>query len=147
MTPAEKVPSDRRFRVVLDTNVYISALRFPKSPLFCLWERAIHGHYILITSPAIMREFAEKLRVRFQVSDQEATDFVKRIARTATVVQPTMVPDAVSDDPDDNHILACALTGKANLVVSGDRHLLRLKAYDGIPIVRPMDFLRTLGLD
>lgn len=145
MTPAEKVPSDRRFRVVLDTNVYISALRFPKSSLFYLWESAIHGHYILITSPTILREFAEKLRVRFQVSDQEATDFVKRIARTATVVQPTMVPDAVPNDPDDNHILACALAGKVDMVVSGDKDLLRLKEYEGIPIVRPMDFLRALG--
>ncbi|MEI2770866.1 MAG: putative toxin-antitoxin system toxin component, PIN family [Candidatus Competibacter sp.] len=145
MTSAEKAPSDRRFRVVLDTNVYISALRFPKSSLFYLWESAIHGHYILITSPTILREFAEKLRVRFQVSDQEATDFVKRIARTATVVQPTSVPDAVPNDPDDNHIVACALAGKASLIVSGDKDLLRLKEYEGIPIVRPMDFLRALG--
>ena len=49
------------------------------------------------------------------------------------------------DDPKDNHILACALARKVDMVVSGDKDLLRLKEYEGIPIVRPMDFLRTIG--
>jgi putative PIN family toxin of toxin-antitoxin system len=145
MTPPEKPLSDRRLRVVLDTNVYISALRFPESVLFRLWRDAVLGQYILITSPTIIREFAEKLRVRFQVSDEEVADFVKRITRTATLVQPTVVPEAVPADPDDNHILACALAGKVDLIVSGDRHLLQLKEYEGIAIIRPRDFLRTIG--
>jgi hypothetical protein len=54
--------------------------------------------------------------------------------------------DVIREDPPDNRILECAVEGRANLIVSGDRHLRRLKIYQGIPIVRPIDFLRTLGV-
>ncbi len=57
---------------------------------------------------------------------------------------PKSVPHIIKDDPDDDHILACALAGRADLIVSGDRHLLKLKSYKGIGIVRPKDFLHTL---
>ena len=62
------------------------------------------------------------------------------------MIVPRFVLDVIQDDPDDNRILECAVEGKADVIVSGDRTLLRLKSYDGIPIVRPIDFLRTLGL-
>lgn len=72
------------------------------------------------------------------------------MARVASVVQPKTVRadtvlDVVPDDPKDNPILACALAGKVDMVVSGDKHLLRLKEYDGILIIRPLDFLKTVG--
>jgi uncharacterized protein len=51
----------------------------------------------------------------------------------------------IGDDPDDDRILECALAGKADLVVSGDRHLRKLKSFRGIGIVHPSDFLRTLA--
>jgi predicted nucleic acid-binding protein len=56
------------------------------------------------------------------------------------------VPQVITDDVSDNHILACALAGRADFIISGDRHLLNLKEYEGIVIERPVDFLRTLGL-
>ena len=52
----------------------------------------------------------------------------------------------IADDPDDDHILACAREGRADIIVSGNKHLLQLKEYEGIVIERPVDFLRTLGL-
>ncbi len=51
----------------------------------------------------------------------------------------------IASDPDDDRILECALAGNADLIVSGDRHLTRVKAFEGIGIVRPTDFLRMLG--
>jgi predicted nucleic acid-binding protein len=57
-----------------------------------------------------------------------------------------MTIEVIHDDPPDNRILECAIAGQADLIVSGDRHLLKLKSYQGIPIVRPVDFRRTLGL-
>jgi predicted nucleic acid-binding protein len=57
-----------------------------------------------------------------------------------------MTLDVIREDPADNRILECAVEGRANLIVSGDRHLRRLTIYQGIPIVRPVDFLRTLGV-
>jgi predicted nucleic acid-binding protein len=56
------------------------------------------------------------------------------------------MPNVIKEDPADNHILACALAGRANLIVSQDLDLLRLKAYGTIGIISPIDFLNTLGL-
>jgi predicted nucleic acid-binding protein len=54
--------------------------------------------------------------------------------------------DIIHDDPADNRILECGIAGHADVIVSGDRHLLKLKSCKGIPVVRPIDFRRTLGL-
>ena len=69
---------------------------------------------------------------------------VRLLNKTGKVVVPESVPDVIKEDPDDNHILACALAGKANLIVSRDLDLLRLKQYEGIGIMSPIDFLHTL---
>ncbi len=135
-------------RVVLDTNVYISeAYLGQKKKTGNLWLLAIERRYALVVSPFIIHEFMEKLREKFGASEDERESIKKKLAKVAEIVRPEAetVSSAIPDDPDDNHILACALAGKADLIVSGDRHLLTLKEYEGIPIVRPMDFLRTLG--
>jgi predicted nucleic acid-binding protein len=61
-------------------------------------------------------------------------------------VNPSFVLDAVPDDPDDNRVLECAVEGKADFIVSGDRHLLRLGSYEAIEIVTVRQFLETTGL-
>lgn len=132
-------------RVVLDTNVVVSALHFPDGVLSALWRALLDRRYRLILSPALVDEIAPILRERFQWREAKLQNTLRMLVKKADIVRPTTLPDAVPDDPDDNHILACALAGKADLIVSGDRHLLSLKEYEGIPIVRPMDFLRTLG--
>jgi uncharacterized protein len=64
---------------------------------------------------------------------------------TTTPYTPKIVPNVIKDDPTDNHILACAREGQADLIVSGDKHLRRIKVYKGISIIRPTDFLHTLA--
>lgn len=132
-------------RVVLDTNVVVSALHFPDGVLSALWRALLDRRYRLILSPALVDEIAPILRERFQWREAKLQNTLRMLVKKADIVRPTTLPDAVPDDPDDNHILACAVEGNADLIVSGDRHLLTLKEYEGIPIVRPMDFLRTLG--
>jgi putative PIN family toxin of toxin-antitoxin system len=132
-------------RVVLDTNVVVSALHFPDGVLSALWRALLDRRYRLILSPALVDEIAPILRERFQWREAKLQNTLRMLVKKADIVRPTTLPDAVPDDPDDNHILACAVEGNAALIVSGDRHLLTLKEYEGIPIVRPVDFLRTLG--
>jgi len=100
---------------------------------------------MLITSPALLVELARALREKFRLPERDITAYVKQIARRSAVVRPAVRLSVVEDEPD-NRVLECAVAGRADLIVSGDRHLLRLEAYSGIPIVRPIDFVRTLGL-
>jgi len=132
-------------KVVLDTNVYVSAFNYPQGVPFELWRRGVRREYVLLTSPAILRELASVLRTAFQWPEPDIVAQLKVVLRVARLLEPTFTVDAIADDPDDNRILECALTGDADLIVSGDRHLTQLKVFQGIGIVRPIDFLQTLG--
>jgi putative PIN family toxin of toxin-antitoxin system len=134
-----------RLRVVLDTNVLISALHFPDGTLSGLWEPLYDERFRLILSPAIVIELTEKLRGKFGWEEHEFQRLLRVLVRKAEIVRPTVVPEAVPGDTDDNEIVACAVDGKADVIVSGDRHLLKLREYQRIPIVRPMDLLRMVG--
>lgn len=131
-------------RAVFDTNVLISALF--GGPPEDAFQHVIEGDCVLVVSPAILAELAGALRRRFRVSERDITAYVKLIGRAADIVQPSE-PERlhVLEDDADNRVLECAATGRANLIVSGDRHPLKLREHAGIPIVRTVDFLRTLG--
>jgi uncharacterized protein len=64
-----------------------------------------------------------------------------RIQAIALVVEPNVVLDIVGEDPDDNRVLECAVTGEANYVVTGDRHLLKFGSIEGIPILTTRQFM------
>jgi len=115
-----------KLRVVLDTNLYISAFTHPRGPAFQVWKTARERRYLLLVSPAIIREVAAVLREQFAWEEEQVARRVKLVAKLA--------------------VLECAVAGKADLVVSGDQHLRRLKIFQGIPIVSPRDLLRTLGM-
>jgi len=123
-------------RVVLDTNVLIPSLHFPHGALAGLWP-ALHERARLILSPAIIAELAGKLRDRFGWDEGQLQRVLRALVRRADLVRPTTISDAVAGDPDDNHIIACAIAGRADVIVGGDRDLLQLKTYAAIPIVRP----------
>ena len=134
-------------KAVLDTNVLLSAFTKPGGRTVALWVAARERRYQLLISPAIVTEVAEKLRHKFGWEEARVLRRSKLLAKTGKgMIVPRFVLDVIQDDPDDNRILECAVEGKADVIVSGDRTLLRLKSYDGNTIVRPIDFLRTLGL-
>ena len=132
-------------KAVLDTNVLISAFTKPSGRVVRLWYAAQERRYELLISPTIVSETTRKLRSKFHWEDVRTLRQAKLMARAGTLVVPRLTLHVVEDDPD-NRILECAVEGKADLIVSGDRVLLRLKSFQGIPIIRPVDFLRTLGL-
>ena len=130
-------------RVVLDTNVYISAFSYQYGAPFGTWLQAIEGRYALLISPPIVAEIAGVLRRKLLWHDARIIRVVKFISRVAEIVTPK-APLRVIEDEADNRILECAITGRADLIVSGDRHLSRLKSFRGIGIIRPVDFHRIL---
>ena len=135
-----------KLRVVLDTNVYISAFTHPLGAPFRMWRAALQQRYALLTSPAIVAEVGEVLRLQFAWEDAQLIPRMKILVKVAEIVVPKMSLSVVAADDDDNRILECALGGKADLVVSGDHHLRDLKSFQGIGIVRPIDFCRTMQL-
>lgn len=131
-------------KVVLDTNVYISAFHFSEGVCAQLLKYAAEQYYELIVSPVIIQEFASASRRDFQVNEEKHLRFIKFLVRTGKIVAPRDIPDVIKEDPPDNHVLACALAGNANLIVSHDLDFLRHKAYGTIGIMSPIDFLNTL---
>ena len=138
--------SAARLRVVLDSNVYVSAFTHPQGRLFQIWRQAVMRTFHLLVSPAIIDELGGVLRDKFGWQDKETRDRLKLLVKVAEIVNTTEALSVIEDDPDDNRILECAVFGQADLIVSADYHIRRLKSYQGIGIVSPTDFLRTLGL-
>jgi putative PIN family toxin of toxin-antitoxin system len=132
-------------RVVLDTNVYVSAFARLQGPPFGIWNQALRRSYVLLVSPAILAEVGGVLRSKFLWDDGQVVRRLKLVAKVAEIITPRADLDAVPEDDDDNRILECAVAGNADLIVSGDQHLRRLRSFRGIAIVRPTDFQRILA--
>lgn len=130
-------------RVVFDTNILLSAVVFggnPEKLIRLAWERKIR----LLVSPAILLELVMVLRDKFRRDDEEAKKAVQMIGSLAELVKPRHRVRVLDDDPD-NRILECAAEGKADWIVSGDSHLLALKEYQGIPILKAVKFLEKFA--
>ena len=133
-----------RLRVVWDTNVYVSALQFEGEAGAKAWRAALDQRYRLIISPPILNDLGRVLRDDFGWKDPRLSGRLRMISKLAQIVVPRRQIAVVRDDPDDDRILEGAVAGKADLIVSGDKHLRRLKIFEGIPIVTVMDLLRML---
>lgn len=106
-------PHPDSLRVVFETNLLISWLHFPGSALAKVWELLYSGCNILILSPMMVVEMAERLRTKFGWEESVLQRTLRAMVRKAIILRPLTIPDAVPADPDDNHILACAIAGKA----------------------------------
>lgn len=127
-------------KVVFDTNVYISAFISSGSKAEEAYLLALDGQVELYTSVAILTETAKKLRGKFLWDDVRIAAALKQISRVATVLKPVNRLNILSDAPD-NRILECAKEAGADLIVTGDKHLLDLKQYEGMGITRIAGFL------
>lgn len=138
-------------RVVLDTNTLVSALLSPNGPPRRLLNDARAQVFELCSSPVLMAELLdvvsrEKFATRFTQAGLTPLGIVGEVRRMACMVSPGSVPRVIADDADDDHVLACALAGNADLIVSGDKHLHGLGGkYQGIPIVTPAEAVQLIG--
>ncbi|MBI3313952.1 MAG: putative toxin-antitoxin system toxin component, PIN family [Candidatus Omnitrophica bacterium] len=132
-------------RVVLDTNVVVSALilQGPVNRLVELWREE---KFRLVVSKAIVNEYLRVLAYpKFQLSTEEVKNLMEQeILPYIHPVEVRDVPDIIHEDPSDNHFLACAKAGNCQYLVSGDKHLLSLKHYAKIPIISVSLFLEKL---
>lgn len=133
------------YKAVFDTNIYVSAAAFGgKLEILFRLSWSPRRQFKLYTSNEILKETVRVLASdKFQFTREEIADAVATIIEAAAVVEPKTKISVVSDEPD-NRILECAVKAKVDFIVSGDAHLLDLKEYKGIRILKPAQFLTLL---
>ena len=132
-------------RVVLDTNVLVSALAFPGSKPDQVLALVRRNTLQLFVSPFILSELDRVLRVKFKFGVRQAAERVAFIRSIATVIVPSESVSVVTAKQDDNRILECALAARADFLVTGDRaHLLPLGSFRGTRIVTPRQMLELV---
>lgn len=128
-------------KVVFDTNIYISAFITPGGQGEAAYQKAIQGRIQLYSSIPILTETARKLLGKFKWDREMVDTAVSHIAEVATVIKPVKRIAVLTDEPD-NRILECAVEAQADVIVTGDKHLLRLNKYKEIAIVTLAEFLK-----
>lgn len=137
-------------RVVLDSNTLISGIISRGGPPRRLLDGARTQAFELCSSAILLAELLDvlsrdKFVRRFEVAGLTPQGIVADVRRLVSLIEPAAVPHVIAADPDDDHVLACSVAARAELIVSGDRHLLDLGGdYRGIRIVSPADAVSIL---
>ena len=135
-------------RAVIDTNVLLSRLLWRGAP-YELLEQVRNGELTLISSPALLAELADVIsRPKFDAilvrSNTSRSRTLDELHQLVEVIEPPPLPQPVCRDADDDAVLAVAIAGQADLIVSGDDDLLSLKIYQDIPIVTPAEAVQRI---
>ena len=128
-------------KIVLDTNVFVSGVFFSGPPYQILraWK---NQELQIVVSQEILDEYyrvGEELSERFPGTD--LNPILELVASKTELVKAARLSEAVCDDPDDDKFFACAIGGKTEIIVSGDKHLLKMSGYKEIKVVRPRQFV------
>lgn len=136
------------WRVVLDTNVIIAALksRNPESPTIELLHRWANREFLLLYSDDLLAEYIEKMSARAIPSDIRQRLIASIIRHGARIdVLDRQIQEVIAADPDDDLVIACAIVGKATHLVTYDPHILDVaNRFESFSILKGLDFLRVV---
>lgn len=138
----------RELKAVLDTNVWVSALLWGGKPAEIIKAAEQNKIYIVI-SEEIVNEINQvlnypKLKQIYQVESLNHEELIEAVLKIVHFVKVTKRIKIVLEHPTDNKFIECALEAKADYIVSGDKHLLKVGAYKKIPIISVTNFLQIL---
>jgi putative PIN family toxin of toxin-antitoxin system len=128
-------------RVVLDTNVLVSGIFFsgPPAEILRAWSR---GKFRFVVSPEILDEYA---RVSAELADKFPDIDTQRILELvivhSEVCSPGKLPQRVCEDPHDEKFIEAAIDTRTKIIVSGDKHLLKVSGYQGVSVLTPRQFV------
>lgn len=125
-------------RIVLDTNIYIAVAlhgEFAEDIIEMVTTRS--SGMVVVTSEEILLELQQKLKEKFNWLEEDIDLFMTKVRNISEIIEVTVKLDILKRDPDDNKILECALSGQADLIVSSDQDLIKLKSFKGMGIIHP----------
>lgn len=129
-------------KVVLDTNIYLSALIFPGSAPEEVLSLGKTRKIQIYISSFILSEIKNILVIKFDYSDDYAKKIIDEILKFTILVEPNVRIDIIKEKKDDNRILECAVSAKADFLISGDKkHILIHKKIRTTCIVSAREFL------
>lgn len=136
-------------RIVLDANIYISALISQSGNPYQIIERWQRKEYDVLISTAILAEVGRVLRYprivkRHHLGEPEISRYLELVRKFGVFIAPDETITAIEDDETDNRYLECAVAGKARYIVTGDEHLLRIHRFRGIFVLKPAEFVSLL---
>jgi len=147
--PARQVASREtrsKPRIVVDTNVIMGGLINPSKASGRIIRIWLEGKVDVVVSPALLEEYLHIFN-RMQFGPKEAVarrqEAMQKLLchKNVALVQPEFRLEAVKEDPSDNRLIECAVSGRADFIISQDRHLLAIGEYSGIKILRAQAFL------
>jgi uncharacterized protein len=130
-------------RIVLDTNVYISAAILGRVCEEITQTCRFSNLEVFITKD-IIEELKDKLSKKFLWGKDQVKLFLESVLEFCNIIEIKEKIRFIKDDPDDDKILECAVSANCDFIISGDRHLLMLKSYKTIRVLSPADFLLLL---
>ncbi len=126
-------------RIVVDTNVFVASAYDSSSASRRIVEACREGTLHLIASRAIKREY--DLILNRAVRHPEQLESIRTAIDAAEIIEPTVTPRAVRDDPEDDKFFAAAWAAEADAIITNDEHLLTINGAEGLRILRPADFV------
>ena len=132
-------------KIVLDTNVFISGIFWEGNFCSQIINKWKNRKFVLISSVSIIDEFVKTLRnFKIQMPEDMIEEWRKLIIDNSIIVESFEKIDFIKEDPDDNKFLEAAVSGNVKYIVSQDKHLLKIKNYQGIKIISPEEFLKSM---
>jgi putative PIN family toxin of toxin-antitoxin system len=128
-------------KIVVDTNFLVSATQWDYSVSHKLLLKLIKNNELIFSTKEILEEFSEVLKRDFLYSEEDIENILEKVLQFLTLIIPNQKVEIIKDDADDNKIIECALECSADYIISYDKHLLNLKEYNGIKIVKPEEII------
>lgn len=137
-------------RIILDTNVVMSALLWRGAPHQLLQAVRHHREVRVYSSQALLEELTDVLTrpaasKRLAAIGKSAREVLADFIEAVELVEPAAVPSVVPTDPDDDQVIAAAVAAQAELIVSGDRDLLAMGSHEEIAICSPAQALERIA--
>jgi len=132
-------------RLTFDTNVLISSTLWKNSVSRKLLDQLILQSKEIFITGEILEEYCKVLKRDFNFSKEDIEEKAELILSFLKVITPSSKIEIVKEDPDDNKVIECAVESKSEYIISYDLHLLKLKDYQGIKIIKPEEAIEIIN--